>query len=638
MPFTKVTAAGIDSSANFIAQNLSVTGVITASNGIQGIGIQSGRLNVTTGIITALNFIGAGNTIVYNSSTKTVDISIGSGNWAFLDDLNTNTSNIYRLNGNVGIGTTNASSTFTVRGNSLITGVSTFQGISTFQSNVNIAGTVAIGTAINIIPYNNLNSGTLSFEGSAGQLFSITNNLTSGSIFSVNDVSGIPSIDVDVNGFVELAPFNGTVGIATTNPSSAYKLDVAGNTRFSSDVAIAGKVGIATTNPLGPLQIGSAVGSASTQTFVVSGIGSVGIGTTAPFSALDVYGTVYTNRVSIGNSARLSSGLSGAVQRNNQLYIWEQTDANTTAHFPIVIERNTPALDNVKSLIQFSTQNVGGYYSQAYFGVLSTPASDGDLGRGATFIWEHRNTGETMRLTRAGNLGIGSTQPARKLDVVQSTGGTDTLNLQNSSSNNVIRLQAASTFDNYIDFYSGASSGALIFRRGGTETARFNSTGAFVLAGGTTTANGIGIAFPATQSASTDANTLDDYEEGTFTPTIIGSSTAGTGTYSNQIGRYTKIGNRVHFTIYFVWSAHTGTGNMRVSGLPFSSNGTVNNYNGISVYHSGVAMTAGNTMQAYVGWGVTIIDVQQVPTGGGTSVGVPIDSAGEIMLTGAYET
>ncbi len=70
-------------------------------------------------------------------------------------------------------------------------------------------------------------NGTLSFEGSAGQLFSITNNLTSGSIFSVNDISGIPSIDVDANGTIELAPFSGNVGIGITNPS--YKLHVSGS-------------------------------------------------------------------------------------------------------------------------------------------------------------------------------------------------------------------------------------------------------------------------------------------------------------------------------------------------------------------------------------------------------------------------
>ena len=95
-------------------------------------------------------------------------------------------------------------------------------------------GALGIGTVIDIIPYDTLNSGTLSFEGSAGQLFSITNNLTSGSIFSVNDVSGIPSIDVDADGTIQLAPYGTTekVGIGTTNPTQ--KLDVLGNTRLRS--------------------------------------------------------------------------------------------------------------------------------------------------------------------------------------------------------------------------------------------------------------------------------------------------------------------------------------------------------------------------------------------------------------------
>ena len=76
-------------------------------------------------------------------------------------------------------------------------------------------------------------NGTLSWEGSAGQLFSITNNLTSGSIFSVNDVSGIPSIDVDADGTIQLAPFGSTefVGVGTTNPSA--KLDVNGTLNVS---------------------------------------------------------------------------------------------------------------------------------------------------------------------------------------------------------------------------------------------------------------------------------------------------------------------------------------------------------------------------------------------------------------------
>ena len=93
---------------------------------------------------------------------------------------------------------------------------------------------VFIGQKINIIPYDTLENGTLSFEGSAGQLFSVTNNLTTGSIFSVNDVSGIPSIDVDADGTVLIAPYGGNVGIGTTSNISLAALQV----QFTGDRGI----------------------------------------------------------------------------------------------------------------------------------------------------------------------------------------------------------------------------------------------------------------------------------------------------------------------------------------------------------------------------------------------------------------
>jgi hypothetical protein len=68
-------------------------------------------------------------------------------------------------------------------------------------------------------------NGTLSWAGSAGQLFSITNDLT-GTIFSVNDISGIPSIEVYANGNISMAEFSGNVGIGTTSATS--KLTVNG--------------------------------------------------------------------------------------------------------------------------------------------------------------------------------------------------------------------------------------------------------------------------------------------------------------------------------------------------------------------------------------------------------------------------
>lgn len=74
------------------------------------------------------------------------------------------------------------------------------------------------------------------------------------------------------------------------------------------------------------------------------------------------------------------------------------------------------------------------------------------------------------------------------------------------------------------------------------------------------------IKFPATQVSSADVNTLDDYEEGTWTPSI-----GGTATYTTQVGRYVKIGKSVHVSFRLVINTR-GTGSQTViSGLPFTT-------------------------------------------------------------------
>jgi hypothetical protein len=88
----------------------------------------------------------------------------------------------------------------------------------------------------------------------------------------------------------------------------------------------------------------------------------------------------------------------------------------------------------------------------------------------------------------------------------------------------------------------------------------------------TPSASGAGITFPATQSASTDANTLDDYEEGTWTPTQ-GAGLTVVGTFGSS-GIYTKIGRVV--TLYGTMTATTSIivnagSNIFCSGLPFST-------------------------------------------------------------------
>jgi hypothetical protein len=85
-----------------------------------------------------------------------------------------------------------------------------------------------------------------------------------------------------------------------------------------------------------------------------------------------------------------------------------------------------------------------------------------------------------------------------------------------------------------------------------------------------------GITFPASVSASGNANTLDDYEEGTWTPTLRGGTTAGTTTYGVQRGGYIKIGSMVTVFCDMGVSATTGTGALTIGGFPFTSINDVN--------------------------------------------------------------
>jgi len=98
-----------------------------------------------------------------------------------------------------------------------------------------------------------------------------------------------------------------------------------------------------------------------------------------------------------------------------------------------------------------------------------------------------------------------------------------------------------------------------------TERMRIDSTGLMTLAGP-------GIKFPATQVASADANTLDDYEEGTWTGTLGGTTSESGQAYSVRVGKYVKVGKLVTISNYLEFATGgTGTvvGNAVLKGLPF---------------------------------------------------------------------
>ena len=74
------------------------------------------------------------------------------------------------------------------------------------------------------------------------------------------------------------------------------------------------------------------------------------------------------------------------------------------------------------------------------------------------------------------------------------------------------------------------------------------------------------------------ANKLDDYETGTWTPFLDGSSTDPSLSYSSQVGAYEKIGALVHASFFINVSAvnSQGSGQLRIAGLPFNSSSNIN--------------------------------------------------------------
>lgn len=184
-------------------------------------------------------------------------------------------------------------------------------------------GNTSANTDINLYVYPTSN-GTLSFEGSAGQLFSITNDL-SNSLFAVSDVSGIPSIEVYANSLVTLAPFGGNVNI-------------------------------------------------DAGTFFVDGVNArVGINNTSPSVALQVTGTmnVSTNTLNLGASTNAATGytiLPNLIKMNWGVVVPNSIGSNTaTFSSPFTTNAYTVSLS-----IRASVANVGAANaSSATFSVVN---------------------------------------------------------------------------------------------------------------------------------------------------------------------------------------------------------------------------------------------------------------------------
>ena len=191
-----------------------------------------------------------------------------------------------------------------------------------------------------------------------------------------------------------------------------------------------------------------------------------------------------------------------------------------------------------------------------------------------------------------------------------------------------------------LEMLSQSGTGIITITPPATNTNRAitlpDAAGAIVVSGTTPSLNGI--TFPATQVPSANANTLDDYEEGTFAPTIRGTTTVGTASYGAQNGSYVKVGRLVHFQLFVDWGSGTGTGDLEVGNLPFNTTNDTT-FPAVTIgYANAVALTANTTPVALLRNNGNAVYFYQIPSGGGSNIALPYDAGGSLIIAGTYKT
>jgi hypothetical protein len=217
----------------------------------------------------------------------------------------------------------------------------------------------------------------------------------------------------------------------------------------------------------------------------------------------------------------------------------------------------------------------------------------------------------SITVDSSGNLGVGTASPATKFHVSDTT--TNTVKE---------RIQAST---GYVEVGMGGSSGVFDTTAADGIRLRMGGVDKVAIDGSTFSLSGLqGIKFQASQSASTDANTLDDYEEGTWTPALTFSGGTTGITYSQQVGTYVKFGRLVWLNCRVALTAKgSSSGSARITGLPYATTGGnsgneiivgavwYNAFTNASNYHINIRQDAGAAyleLRAYASGSELIVD------------------------------
>jgi hypothetical protein len=520
-------------------------------------------------------------------------------------------------------------------------------------------------------------TGTITGSGAAGQVtyFSAASSITgSNDLFfdSVNGHLGIGTITPstaltifhDQNQIIQINQTTATNDTKIAFQNSGTPLWRIGNSynAGANDYAIYDVVGaiqpLTIKKTSGQVLIGTTtIGSG--KLVVASSTGDNGIqivGATAPSLRIDSAESGPTKRIGLGISTATNNFIQGSADRDMCIFngsttaspilfgIYDTTNVQeaarisaarnfligTTTDSGYKLNVNGTAYINdrlvldgtvTSQYIQFFSSGVD--KAHIYYDIGLNSLTLGTYVAGGSIQFETGNNVDAMSLTSAGDLGIGTTTPSYKLDVIGAiqsrvASGNGSLYVNNASLTNKNWTFIPSTNGAESDlllFYTGTGAGtkvtfsnngntsiagdlsltptnsALIFSSGfarifigASEAVRIATTGNFLI--GTTTDAGQklqvngdvatnGVKFPATQVPSADVNTLDDYEEGTFVPQLnFGGANVGM-TYFDNIGNYTKIGRQVTITLYLaLTNIGSSTGTASITNLPFTSTST----------------------------------------------------------------